>query len=185
MPILIFTASYVIHNTTGKNQGVIIMPMTEEEHLELMHQTGITAISVASIIEGELTQPRELGIRKIVFGAASLSKPVFAYLVLTLIEANKANKGELKLGKFIHLPPHLSEFNLNTPLSRILAPEARYCNDKKTKAYAKKLTAKLILSHQTGLPINPKSHSALLLNPAKNLGIQVYLFFIYNKLLRN
>lgn len=66
-----------------------------------------------------------------VFGAVSLSKTIFAYLVLKLIQENKLNKDKLAIGKF-NLPPELKE-----------------CSDKES---TEKLTARIILSHQTGIP---------------------------------
>ena len=88
-----------------------------------------------------------------IFRAASLSKPVFAYLVLKLIEDNKSNDAKDGLGKF-KLPEHLNEFNLDTPLWKVF-PEIlnKFSDDKETQARAKELSARHILSHTTGLPL--------------------------------
>lgn len=67
-------------------------------------------------------------------GVASLSKVVFAYLVLKLIEKH----------------PELG-FDLDTPLHTIVATDAEQFGHDVAKAHA--LTARLVLSHQTGLPI--------------------------------
>ena len=90
-----------------------------------------------------------------VFRVASLTKPVFAYLVLKLIEDNKSGKAEPEAGEF-HLPDNLKEFTLDTPLYKI-TPEIldRFVGDDIAKA--KKLTPRFILSHQTGLPINQRA----------------------------
>ncbi|WP_131775118.1 serine hydrolase domain-containing protein [Legionella anisa] len=96
-------------------------------------------------------------------GAASLSKPVFAYLVLKLIEANVTNTAEVGLGQFI-LPDGVTHFDLDTPLADILplgectidgVPKFD-TTDKAAVASASKLTARMVLSHQTGL-----AHGAL------------------------
>lgn len=65
-----------------------------------------------------------------VFGAASLSKPVFSYLVYKM-----ATSGDLGFG-------------LDTPLRQVLE-DPRFSDDK----YYSKLTARMVLSHQSGLPI--------------------------------
>lgn len=89
---------------------------------------------------------------------ASLSKPVFAYLVLKLIEANKTNSAEPGKGKFI------AEFDLDTPLYTLFRDETgKTLSDEKNpflekfeadhQENAKKITAKMVLSHTTGLHI--------------------------------
>lgn len=89
---------------------------------------------------------------------ASLSKPVFAYLVLKLIEVNKTNTAKPGLGKFN------TEFDLDTPLytlfrgkDREVMQDAKNPFLKKFHAdhqeNAKKITGKMVLSHTTGLHI--------------------------------
>lgn len=69
------------------------------------------------------------------FGAASLSKPLFFYLVLSLIEEEPSKKH--KLG--------LSNFGLDTPLYELLP------GFEEGGALAKTITVGHVLSHQTGI----------------------------------
>lgn len=83
-----------------------------------------------------------------VFGAASLSKPVFSYLVLKLIADKKLSTADGK------------PFDLDTPISEILPIDDFYRDVLGTEVgrefseQAKKITARMVLSHTTGIPIN-------------------------------
>ncbi|MBL7479539.1 alpha/beta hydrolase-fold protein [Legionella bononiensis] len=96
-----------------------------------------------------------------VFGAASLSKPVFAYLVLKLMATNKADEAIPGFGTFTKFN---SGFNLHTPLYAVFrdehgttVPDDENPFLKKFKPeyheWAKKLNAEMVLSHRTGLHI--------------------------------
>ncbi|TDF35179.1 class A beta-lactamase-related serine hydrolase [Alteromonadaceae bacterium M269] len=103
----------------------------------LMDKAGIPAVSLAVIRDGRLVKTNTYGVvsteknkpltKQYIFQAASLSKPVLAYITLRLVDRG-----------------HLS---LDTPLHTILSSD-RFAN----QDYAKALTARLILSHQPGLP---------------------------------
>lgn len=79
-----------------------------------------------------------------VFGAASLSKPVFSYLVLKLIADKKLSTTDGKL------------VDLDTPISNIL-PINEFYGEKVSNEFseaAKTFTPRMALSHTTGIPIN-------------------------------
>jgi CubicO group peptidase (beta-lactamase class C family) len=94
-------------------------------------------MSVAAIVDGQLAWTEALGVTNVesgepvseetIFDAASLSKPLFAYIVLRLAERG--------------------EFDLDRPLHEIL-PYARLEHDPRYTL----LTARMVLSHRTGLP---------------------------------
>jgi CubicO group peptidase (beta-lactamase class C family) len=122
-----------------------------------VHQlAGLDELGLISSITGR-PMPEEVT-SETVFRAASLSKPVFAYLVLKLIEVNKANLAEAGSGKFI-LPDGLTHFDLDTPLHHILPLEeldieglSKFdASDPSAVSSAETLTARMVLSHQTGL----------------------------------
>lgn len=104
---------------------------------ELMQRAYIPGISAAIVADGKLAWSGALGVADTksntpvtattIFEAASLSKPVFAYLVLKLV-----SQGFLALDQPLHEILPYPRFN-NHPYSRLL-------------------TARLVLSHQTGLP---------------------------------
>ncbi len=104
---------------------------------QLLEQSGIPGLSLAKIYSDGTFTINNYGVESIdtqvnvndetVFEAASLSKPVLSYIVLKLVEDNK--------------------LTLETPLHTIYE-DPRFDN----QSYAKLLTPRLILSHQSGLP---------------------------------
>jgi CubicO group peptidase (beta-lactamase class C family) len=115
-----------------------IPPHFKQTLQDLMQRAYIPGISAAIVANGKLVWNGALGVAdtksktpvtaSTVFEAASLSKPVFAYLVLKLVSQK-----------------HLA---LDQPLHEILPDYPRF-ND---HPHSKLLTARLVLSHQTGLP---------------------------------
>ena len=103
----------------------------------LMEAARIPGLTVAVIEDGQVTRSELFGVANAdtgeaitahtLFEAASLSKPVFATAVLRMAERG--------------------EFDLDQPLLELL-PNERIEHDPR----AEQLTARLVLSHQTGLP---------------------------------
>jgi CubicO group peptidase (beta-lactamase class C family) len=108
---------------------------------DLMEKAHIPGISIATISDGKVSGSTVLGFSDMesrtpvtpdtIFWACSLSKPVFAYLVISLMQSGK-------LGK---------DFTLDTPLWEIF--DWDYFNHDERR---KTITARMILSHQTGMP---------------------------------
>jgi CubicO group peptidase (beta-lactamase class C family) len=148
----------------------------------LMGTCGISDLSIAVINDGRVVYTGGFGPRAsssgaaveplTVFRAASLSKPVFAYLVMKLVDR--------KL------------LGLDTPLFRYLSrpvftypgyEELRY--DRRYEV----ITARLVLSHQTGFPNwrwqNPTEHLGIEFFPGKRFGYSgegyQYLQFVLEK----
>jgi len=113
----------------------------ETKLLDVMKKTGNPGLSLAYIsAEGKITpmplgtidansKPSILVTSETIFQVASLSKPVFAYLVLRLAE--------------------LGKINLDEPLFEILEHEKPLIREHE---YSKALTARLVLNHRSGLP---------------------------------
>lgn len=109
---------------------------------DLMQKAHIPGISIATISHGKMSENIALGLSDIeskvavttdtIFWACSLSKPVFAYLVILLIQNEK-------LGK---------DFTLDTPLWKIFDWTDYFNGDERRK----NITTRMILSHQTGMP---------------------------------
>lgn len=150
--------------------------VTRESTQQLMTSAKIPGVAIASYGDEDLSTmsigktqggketPSNPVDAETVFGAASLSKPVFAYLVLKLIETNKADEAIPGFGKFNKFN---SEFNLKTPLYEVFRdgngktlPDDENPFLKKIipehREWAKKLNAEMVLSHRTGLHIVAK-----------------------------
>jgi len=143
-------------------------PETMDAHLRrLASEPGITALSVAVVDDGRTVFTRAMGVvdrearrpvdERTVFRAASLGKPVFAYLVMRLVD-----EGVLDLDTPVvrHLPKPLSAY----PAYAGLRDDARH----------DRLTARLLLSHQSGLPnwrrVRPDGPIAFDANPGERFG---------------
>ena len=123
----------------------------QDKILELMSAGRISGISYAEVNNDEITQAA-LGIAdektqtavlpQTVFAAASLSKPMFAYLVLKILAYSKD-----KFAEPFKSDPKF-EFNLDTKLEDIFKYE-RF--DQKDAKWTSLITARSVLSHQTGL----------------------------------
>lgn len=123
-----------------------IMRINDSEIKSIMHNGAIQSVSIASgKTKDDITAIPFAKIDR--YGAASLSKPVFTYLVLKLIGLKE-------------------DFKLNTELNRIY-PFEDFCkkhnikweNSSENSDRIKQFTPAMVLSHMTGLPIgyNPAS----------------------------
>jgi CubicO group peptidase (beta-lactamase class C family) len=112
---------------------------------QVLDTSGATALSVAVVQGSDVVFQQSMGIvdnktdkhvdEQTVFRTASLSKPVFAYLVMKLVD-----KGLLDVDKPVH-----------QYLERPLYEYADYADLKDDERY-KLLTARILLSHQSGFP---------------------------------
>ena len=113
-----------------------VISRLENEVPGLMKQGGVPGMSIALIRDGKTIWVHGFGVKDkktgepvgtdTVFEAASLSKPVFTYGVLKLVDQGK--------------------LDLDTPLSSYL--QKPYVPDERVG----KITARLVLSHRTGFP---------------------------------
>jgi CubicO group peptidase (beta-lactamase class C family) len=112
---------------------------------QVLNKSGVMALSVAVVHDAEVVFQRSMGIvdektakpvdEQTVFRTASMSKPVFAYLVMKLVD-----EGLL---------------DVDQPLYRYLKrplPEYPDYTDLKDDERYKLLTARILLSHQSGFP---------------------------------
>jgi len=131
---------------------------------QVLDKSGATALSVAVIQGSDIVFQRSMGIidkktnklvnEQTVFRTASLSKPVFAYLVMTL-----ADEGLLDVDKPLH--QYLERPLYEYPDYEDLKDDDRY----------KSLTARILLSHQSGFPnwraMNPDRRLDFKFTPGK------------------
>jgi CubicO group peptidase (beta-lactamase class C family) len=113
-----------------------VISQLQNEVPALMKQGGVPGMSIALIRDGKTVWLQGFGVKNkktrepvrtdTVFEAASLSKPVFTYGVLKLVDQGK--------------------LDLDTPLSAYLSKP--YIPDERVG----KITARLVLSHRTGFP---------------------------------
>ncbi len=117
--------------------GCSYSQLRQKDLAKIMSKYRIPGISLTYIVQGKVTENLAIGIRnqttkskvdlQTVFSAASLSKPVFAYAVMQLVNQNR--------------------LSLDTPLFRYYSyPDLEY------EPRAKLITARMILSHTSGLP---------------------------------
>ncbi len=117
----------------------------EQQIPQLMEKAMIPGLSIAVIRDGEILWAKGFGVKHVetqepvdestVFQAASLSKPVFAYAVLQMVE-----RGELELDK------PLIEY---VPESYI---EKEFLKGKIEDERLRKITARHVLTHSPGFP---------------------------------
>ena len=139
----------------GAAMGVAFDPAAVEDRLPaLMDSGGVPGLAVAVVQGGRVTWARGFGVRRegspgtvsdsTVFEAASLGKPVFAYLVLRLVERGRLEL-DRPLGNYL-------------PLAGLRDPRAA------------RITARRVLSHTTGLPneLHPGDSLALAFDPGSS-----------------
>jgi CubicO group peptidase (beta-lactamase class C family) len=112
------------------------VPAVSLDLKQLMSENRVPGVSIAVISKGRIVQLRTAGVRnatagtpadpETIFGGASLSKPVFAYIVLQLVDAGV--------------------LSLDEPLSRTVPDYVA------KDPQAATITVRQVLSHSTGLP---------------------------------
>jgi CubicO group peptidase (beta-lactamase class C family) len=113
--------------------------------VKTMEKAGVTGLSCAIINDSEIVYQKAFGLKnaeagtpndeETIFAAASFSKPVFAYLVMTLAE-----EGVIDLDR--PLVEYLGQPLPDYPAYTDLGGDERY----------KEITARMVLSHSTGFP---------------------------------
>ncbi|HZS04925.1 MAG TPA: serine hydrolase [Blastocatellia bacterium] len=122
----------------AKAKRELIVARLEQAIPQLMKDGDVPGLSIALVQNGELVWHRGFGVKNAVtkepvsdqtlFEAASLSKPVFAYAVLKLVDAGK--------------------LDLDAPLSKYLPGNYDVGDDPRLH----QITARHVLSHTTGFP---------------------------------
>ena len=129
--LCLFTAPFV------RAQDDASLKALEDAMPRLLEEGNVPGLSIAVIRDGELIWSRAFGVKSLetnepvdtqtIFEAASLSKPVFAYAVLRMVERN--------------------EFNLDVPLAAHLKYKRLEHDDR-----YRQITARMVMSHSTGMP---------------------------------
>jgi len=135
---LVGCASPAAPPARAQTQTERIARRLEQRIPPLLREAGVPGLSIALLRDGELVWHRGFGVKNArtgepvtdgtVFEAASLSKPVFAYAVLRLVD-----RGEL---------------DLDRPLTQYLPGRYDVGDDPRLD----RITARRVLSHTTGLP---------------------------------
>lgn len=115
-----------------------------------MQDAEIQSVSIASGTSNENIDVTSLGVNQAQYGVASLSKPVFAYLVLKLISA-----------RVLKFDSHLNDETKNNDQEKHILTFSEFCkknginfiDSKENNDRVNQFTPAMILSHQTGLPI--------------------------------
>jgi CubicO group peptidase (beta-lactamase class C family) len=130
----------------GKRTEII-----EREIPSLMKQYSIPGLSLAIIRNGQINYVKGFGVKNIntkepvnnstIFAAASLTKPVFSYLVLRLHDEGKI---DIDTPLYKYIPDrYLEKYFIKGPVT-----EAGFDFEE-----FKKITGRLVLCHSTGLPV--------------------------------
>ncbi len=130
------TQGFVPLQTKVKKEEVIAR--LERELPQLMREGDVPGLALALVRDGEVVWHKGFGVKNAqtkepvddatIFEAASLTKPVFAYAVLKLVEMGK--------------------LDLDTPLNKYLPGNYDVVDD----ARLNQITARRVLSHTTGFP---------------------------------
>jgi len=123
----------------------------------LMEKAKVHGLAIAIVIKNNLVYQRYFGLRDkekndpfkpgTIFYGASLSKPIFADILLQLVESNQLQL-DTPLYKYLPNPLHTYKTNL---LQQILGANFIDYTGLHDERY-KKITARMCLSHTTGLP---------------------------------
>jgi len=161
LSMAILGAAHAIETIDG---GTVTVAEIEETIPELMEEAWVAGLSIAVISGGNLEYVRAFGFRdrdagsrpdeETVFGGASFSKTVFAWLVMSLAEE-----------RIIDLDRPLYEY-LEKPL-----PEYPKYTDLAHDSHYKRITARHVLSHTTGFPnwrfFTPENRLSFLFPPGE------------------
>ena len=142
----ILSSQQVILSECGKGTEII-----EREISSLMKQYSIPGLSLAIIRNGQIDYVKGFGVKNIntkepvnnstIFPAASLTKPVFSYLVLKLHDEGKI---DIDTPLYKYIPDrYLEKYFIKGPVT-----EAGFDFEE-----FKKITGRSVLCHSTGLPV--------------------------------